>query len=417
MAIFDIFRRNKVKRDVQVFENQPQKQSHSYSPAGLTFSLLRHIDDPENLSTFFGGVELISNSIAEVPILVKEVETNDEYKKHPLYNALKYGKMTKFNLIKQLIHDIYVAGNGLVYIERDNNGDVKKLHYCAPGTYSIFVDEITKTVYYQINFIKEGKILDASNVIHVFKNTKNGLSGVGIANYANIVFPLASAADKSAIEFYDSGGNISGILQSRRDLDTEQKMDAYNEWTNAFRGGNKNGNIAVLGNDFEYKQVGISQKDAQQLETREFNVLEICRYLNINPILLGVKTGSTYNNIEQAQLDLVIHTLLPLINLIEEEFNRKLIRPSQRDKYYIDFDEDKIMFSDRASISNYYINLTKNGIISINEARNALGYKERSQSECDALFVPFTNIEQNTISKDKDPKPDKEDNKEDNQDE
>lgn len=365
--------------------------------SGFSFILDRYITDPETLSAFFGGVELISNSIANVPIFVKDLNSLEINKKHPVIQALGSGRLSKFNLIKQLVHDIYIEGNGVAYIQRGVDGEVKELIYCKPGDYNIFVDQKENKVYYTFPKITGTKYLDRSNVIHLFKNSKDGLTGQPISKYARITVPLSASADRSALQFYDSGGNISGILQSPKHLDTEEKIEAYNEWNNAFRGNEKNGNIVVLGNDFEYKTVGISQKDAQQLETRQFNVSEICRYLQVNPVLLGINTGSAYNNVEQAQLDLVIRTLLPLIELIEEEFNRKLIRPSQRDRYVIDFDEDKIMFTDKTSTANYLMNLVKNGIMTINEARKSLGLKEVENG--DLNIIPYTDINQNSLQK------------------
>lgn len=400
MGLFN-FRRKSNKETVQretTTVEEAIKPRWTYSPVGSSFLLDRYKDDPEALSTFFGGVELISNSIAETPILVKDAQSLEIVKNHPLVRALKYGQISKFNLIKQLIHDIYVAGNGVAYIDRDLNGDVKELVYCPPTSYKILVDATHRKVYYKIPFLTKERLLDPSSVIHIFKNSKEGIIGVGIARYASILFPLASATDKAALEFFDSGGNVSAILQSKKDLDTEEKLEARDAWNSAFRGDSKNGNVAIIGNDFEYRQVGISQKEAQMIESREFNVLEICRYLNISPVLCGVKAGSTYNNIEQAQMDLVIHTLLPLIELIEEEFNKKLIRPSQRDKYVIDFEEEKIMFASKSDTSNYYTNLVKNGLISINEARVALGYVEKEG--CDDLIIPYTDVNANKVNKD-----------------
>lgn len=395
MGIFS--RKKEIKRTADPAQ-EPQQPQWAYTPGGYSFNLGRYSDNPEALSTFFGGVELISNSIAEIPILIKNINDKQIIDNHPLITALKYGQLSKFNLIKQLIHDVYVNGNGIAYIER-TGPDIKALTYCPPGSYTIFVNELTGKVLYQITLYGKNTItVDGSSVIHIFKNSKNGLTGCGIASYANITFPLSSATDRSALEFFDSGGNVSGILQAKRQLDTEEKIEARDAWNNAFRGKSKNGNVAILGNDFEYKQVGISQKDAQMIESREFNVLEICRYLNISPILLGVKAGSTYNNIEQAQLELVIHTLLPLIELIEEEFNKKLIKPSERGKIMIDFDEDKIMFSDKSSTANYYATLVKNGLISINEARIAMGYVEKEG--CDDLIIPYTNINDNKVDTD-----------------
>lgn len=399
MGLFSRKNKQEIKREgVQEQMQVPEHVTRAYTgyyQRGSTYNINSWTTDPETISAFFGGVELISSQIANIPIYVRDKEKLEIVENHQITNILKYGKLSKFNFIKQLIHDIYVNGNGIAYIKRDISGSPKELIYCPPTTYTIWENGLTHEVYYQIPFIRGGDYLDPSSVIHIFKNSKNGLIGIGINKYASITIPLSSAADKSALQFYDSGGNINGILQGKRILDTEEKMEAYNEWTNAFRGGNRNGNIAVIGNDFEYKQVGVSQKDAQSLETRQFNVLEICRYLNINPILLGIQAGSTYNNIEQAQMDLVIHTLLPLINLIEEEFNRKLIKPSERGKYMIDFDEDKIMFTTKSDSANYLTTLTKNGIISVNDAREALGFAKKPG--CDNLIIPYTNINDNKV--------------------
>lgn len=390
------------KKDIEIVainrdNNESSSQSPALVPSGLSFLIDNYTTNPESISAFFGGVELISNSIAEVPILVKNIEDNLIVKDHPVISALKYGRFNKFNLIKQMIHDLYLFGDGFAYIERDVNGDVKNLKYIPYNDCTMWIDEVKRDVYYTVNYINKKKIEDA-NMIHIFKNSKNGLTGIGLKKYASIVFPLAAATDKAALEFFDAGGNISGILQSKKNLDTEEKIEALNSWNSTFRGNAKNGNVAVIGNDFEYKQVGISQKDAQMIESRQFNVLEVCRYLNINPVLLGVNSGSSYNSIEQAQLDLVIHTLLPLIELIEEEFNKKLIRPSQRNNFYVDFDEEKIMFADRSSTANYYTTLVKNGIISINEARMSLGYTEKDGAS--DLIIPFTDINANKVNSD-----------------
>ena len=103
--------------------------------------------------------------------------------------------------------------------------------------------------------------------------------------------------------------------------------------------------------------------------------------------------------------------------LIEEEFNNKLVLPSEKNSFYIDFDEDKIMFADKNSTANYYTNLVKNGLISINEAREAMGFGPREGA--DDLIIPYTNINDNKVDKeeeDNNQKQEENEQKEDNQD-
>ena len=52
------------------------------------------------------------------------------------------------------------------------------------------------------------------------------------------------------------------------------------------------------------------------LETRLFNVAEIARYFNINPVLLGDLSKSSYNTIEAANLEFLTHTLMPYVSMV-----------------------------------------------------------------------------------------------------
>ena len=138
-----------------------------------------------------------------------------------------------------------------------------------------------------------------------------------------------------------------------------------------------------------------NSKDAQLLETRLFNLQDIARFFNISPVLLGDLTHSSYSTIEASLLEFVTHTLYPYITLIENEFTRKLILPSERG-LYIDLDDNYIIKSDKSSQAEYLSKLTGSGIITVNEARKQLGLNPIDGG--DILSIPYTNIGQNTIN-------------------
>ncbi|WP_081470693.1 phage portal protein [Prevotella nigrescens] len=55
-----------------------------------------------------------------------------KYTEHPTYSLLNRepnNKMTRFTFIKTLVISMLLKGNGYAYIERDNNGNAKALHY------------------------------------------------------------------------------------------------------------------------------------------------------------------------------------------------------------------------------------------------------------------------------------------------
>jgi HK97 family phage portal protein len=157
-------------------------------------------------------------------------------------------------------------------------------------------------------------------------------------------------------------------------------------------------NIAVLGSDLDYTPIGSTAAESQLLETRGFNIDEVARYFNISPQLLGDLAHTQYGSLEQAQLDFLMHCLMPYISMIEDEFNRKLLKPSES-TLFIDLDENHIMKADKQATANYLSTLTSAGIMSINEARHLLDLAPVDGG--DDLIIPYTNIEDNTIGKTK----------------
>ncbi len=391
MGLFNRGKKQEIQRDTT-----PQTEPQNNYPLGLSFDLARAINSDNNcLSAFYGGIELITNSLASVPILIKDVETNSVIKDSPLNNIFSSVNIPKFLLIKGLISDAYKYGNGFAYIKRSSNGQPVQIIYRPHGCVSIVWNSQTQKLYYIDNVMSTKKI-EPVNMIHIRKNSLDAINGVSISKVGNKIFSLAKATDDTAKDFFDSGCNVSGVLTSNKPLNPKAKEEVLADWRAAFNSSKAN-NVGVLGYDLHYTPVSNNANDSQLLQSREFNVLEIARYLQINPLLLGVqKGGSAYGSLESAQRDLIIHTLMPWICLIEEEFNNKLILPSEKSKIYIDFDEDKIVFSSRSDTANYYSSLVKNGIISINEARMALGYGERDGA-ADDLIIPYTDVNQNKV--------------------
>ena len=110
--------------------------------------------------------------------------------------------------------------------------------------------------------------------------------------------------------------------------------------------------------------------------------------------MVGDLSHSSYSTIEATLLEFVTHTLSPYIIMCEEEFTRKLIKPSE--KYlYINLDENYKLKSDKQSQANYLNTLVSGGIITANEARQILGFNKVDNA--DSLVIPYTNIKDNTL--------------------
>lgn len=389
MAWYNIFSRTE-KRELD-----QQEQEQDSSGLGLS-NLIRKKEIPSiSLSSVFAAIELISNSVAELPINVKTKEDDKTgiVKVHPIYDALNNSLMTKFMLVKMLIADMLLYGDGIAYIDREMDGTVKSIIYCPHGSYNIRYNDRTRELYYLIQSVRRGKI-EPVDVIHLVKNSKNGVEGVGILNYAFSTLDLAKATEKAAQDYFSSGCHLAGILStSATRLTKEQRESIRDAWNQAH--GAAGTGIAILENGMQYAPVAGNSKESQLLETRLFNLQDIARFFNINPVLLGDLSHSSYSTIEASLLEFVTHTLFPYITLVENELTRKLIKPSEK-TLYIDLDENYIIRSDKQSQANYLSALVGKGIITINEARQQLGLNPMDGG--DELIIPFTNIDDNKIN-------------------
>lgn len=390
MAFLDIFRRNAVQ-DTTI----PQQEQES-GAMGLSFLRNQTNMNMTSLSAVFCAVEKISNSIGQLPIHIKtKIDGKIQYN-HPLNTVIESCNMTKFMLIKMLVTDALLYGDGVAYIERAADGTPLNIIYYQKGSFSTFYNEKDHSIRYKLNGIK-GQIEDC-DVIHVYKNSKNGLQGVGFIDYAQRTISALNSTENAAKSFFDSGMKLDGMLKSTQKLSERQKTEIRQAW-NQVHSTNNNG-LVILGCDMDYRTIGQNANESQLLETRLFNVSEVARFFQISPVLLQDLSKSSYSTIEASTLDFLIHTLTPFIKMLDEELSRKLLKPSERNVYEVELCTDEFMVSDKTATATYLSTLVNAGIITRNEARHII--KMQPIEGGDDLMVAYTDVSQNTIGKETD---------------
>ena len=345
-------------------------------------------------SPFFAAINLISSSVGQMHW---EVKCKDDGDVPPFFYADKVFDeclLTQFMLVKNLIKDVLLYGNGYAYIHRDNKGVPMSLEYLPFGDCNIVYNKANNTLFYQVPKLTKS-LVEPINIIHVVMHSANGIEGKSILSFATNTVKLAGNAEKAASDFFGGGMTVHGILSTESPrLTKDQRESIRNAWNESQIG--QGTGIAVLESGMKYQQISSNSKDAQLLESRIFNIQEVARWFNISPVLLGDLSKTSYNNLEQAQLQFVTNTLAPYVLMLEQEINRKLILPKDKNKYYIDIVEEDIIKQDKQSQVNYLNTLVNSGIITRNEARKQLGYSPIEGG--DDLIVAYTDINQNKIN-------------------
>ena len=364
-------------------------------------NLLKQFKDnnPMTLSPFFAGVNMIANSVSLMNWIFKNDEDEELKKTHYLWHLFDDSKLTRFQTIKNVIQDILLHGNGFIFIKRNpESGQPISLHYSPASQTTMYLNPLNNELYY-LNPIYSSKWDNGDNYLHFYINSDNGYIGKSIVSYAYKVIKLANCTEKSAHDYYSSGGQLYGLIttnSTQPNVGTREKQinSLRQSWDEA-RSQSQGTGVIFIPADLNYHQLSSNAKDSALLESRLYNVTEVARFLNISPMLLGDLSHVAYNSLADAQREFQIHTLQPYVIMIEEEAQRKLIMPSKRGKEFIDLNESAILAIDAEKQANYYTTLVKNGLFTINEARHQLGMPPVDGA--DNLIIPFTNLEQNTI--------------------
>ena len=380
---------------------EPEQRSNSYLESacyalGLSNATLNLANYPAmSLSPVYSAVQIISNAIASLPIdvCIKQDNRKQKLDNHTVYHLFDNTLMTRYTTMKTMMCDLLLIGNAYAYIKRDETGKPIELRYVRPSDVQIEFNEAKQQLYYKIPTVRRGAI-EPIDMIHLTINSLEGVYGRGILFFADKTVKLAKNADKASSNFFSSGCAVNGILSSdAMRLTDEQRNKIRQSWTSAQTGDGSG--IAVLEAGMKYSPVASSMQDAQMIETRLFNVNEIARFFNISPILLGDLSHSQYGTIESANIEFVQHTLLPYVEMIECEFTRKLILPVEHN-IYINFNTNVLLKADKQTEANYITTLTKNGIITINEARQMLSLNPIDG--CDDLILPYTDVASNKVN-------------------
>lgn len=355
--------------------------------------------DPLNLSIIFACLERISNSISQLPIVVKEhkKDASSVVKNHEISNLFYNSNITKTFLMKRIILDMYIKGNAYIYIKR-KNGKPVELIYMEPTSCVPVINKQRQEVYYQ-NRGYDTKLIPATirkeDMIHLYKHASVPYFGKSIFEYATKSTELASYIEGALISYYKSGCTIRGVLSFTGSVSDDQKEYIRKNW-HRIHGDIDGSTIAVLEGDAKYSPITQGSAEAQMYENRRYQDAVLCRWFNMTPVQAGILDGTTYGDIESSNIDFVSRVLMPDIALCEDEFNRKLLPDSTT--FSIDIDETFMLRGKMLDLANYVGTLTDKGIIAPNEGRDKLGLPPVTNG--DDLHVAYSDISQNKINGD-----------------
>lgn len=331
-------------------------------------------------SAVYACVRVISESVASLPLhLYKYNDSGGKEKAidHPLYRILHdepNKEMTAYSFFEVGLTHLLLWGNFYSQIIRNGRGEIIALYPLMPDRMQVDRDDKGNLYYeYMVSSddspINKGSsvILKPEDVFHVPGLSFDGLVGYSPIAMAKNAIGLGIAAEEYGSKFYANGAAPSGVLEHPGTLKDPSRV--RDSWNQTFGGSANSNKVAVLEEGMKYSPVSINPSEAQFLDTRKFQVTEICRIFRVPPHMVADLEKSSFSNIEMQSLEYVIYTLRPWITRLEQAIARRLLSEEEKKKYFVKFNVDGLLRGDYQSRMNGYAVARQNGWMSANDIR------------------------------------------------
>ena len=294
-----------------------------------------------------GCVQLIAGAISSMPMHIYQRAQDGDLKRDinaPLWWVLNEEFSPRwpasagwaYMVASKLLH-----GDGFAEILRGPNGDVKGLMPIHPRRVEVIASPDGMRLVYRVQpdmtiIMPDSKsrlirIIDQDDLLHVAGFGFNGLRGMSaLRNALAVSGRLAISAQDFSANFLDNVGRPDYALVAEGKLDDAQ-FARMQDSLEQHKGPANSGKPMLLEGGLKIQTLTMPLEEMQLLETRKFQVEEICRVFGVPPSLIGHTTLSNWGTGVAAQgQGFVRFALRDHLNAFQNEINRKFFRTAAR---------------------------------------------------------------------------------------
>jgi len=343
----------------------------------------------ENSSPVIGVNEILANPIvraainrivqstSSVPLVVYrgDVEVSEEDPAAHLAENIALGQSNP-QFVAAVTNDLLIYGNSYWRIAKVGKR-ILGLVYMHPTSISRSIDK--NELYFHDE--KETVTLKAGEFVHFKMLNPIDPQVEGLPLLYSIYNPvvLVNEMDRLLSEFLYHGAQPLAILFTKQMM-TETIYNKLTERLQARVGRGQRYRWLVLdGTDFEVKTIDTAFKAGDLVNMRKILREEILACLNVPPAIVGIYEYANYANAREQTKIFWRETIIPILRLIEETLNTQFFAPHLGVEYWCAFDISQVeaIHENLADSANAISNLVNNGIITINEARELLGFGDK----------------------------------------
>lgn len=369
-------------------ESLPPFMRYPETRTGYNVSALRSLD----VSTVLACARVIAQGVAQVPIRFYRVGPDGRSQRlraHPLMDVICRRPnpwQTSYEYRETLALHLVLCGNHFAF-KNVVNGRVIELIPLEPA--NVLVDQKRDlSIEYQVTF-KDGsyRVLGPDQIWHVRGPSWNSWMGLEAVKLAREAIGLAIATEAAHADLHKNGVQASGIYTVADKLPPAD-YKVLRDWIVANTSADNRYMPLILDRGAKFERLTMTGVDAQHLETRKFQIEEICRSFGVNPIMVGYSDKTaTYASAEQMFIAHVVHTLMPWYERLEDSIQVNLL--AGEPDIEVEFFAESLMRGAAKERADYYSKALGSGgspaWMTQNEVREATGLDRIDDDDADAL--------------------------------
>lgn len=320
--------------------------------------------------TVNSAVRLISEAAATLDIGVVGIGADGverpaiDHPAHSLLNIGPNGWTSGFEFIRDLMASALCRDDGGLAWVNWVGGRPFEAIQTAPGVLSVDYDPVTAEPRYRMS----GRALESGTVVHL--RSPFGKAPLSLARDA---IATMIALDTHAANLFSRGARPSGALLFPKGMGEEAVKKAREAWRKTHEGGDSDGRTAILYDGTEFKPFTFASTDAQFIENRSFQILEVARAFRVPPTMLFELDRATWSNTEQLGREFLSYCLEPWLRALEGALSRAFFAEQERGRFAVRFDRDDLTRADLGTRATVINSLIAGRVINPNEGREWLG--------------------------------------------
>lgn len=319
------------------------------------------------VSAVYAGVRLLSGAVATTPCSFYRRTTTGRANANDhdywwLFNEEPCARFSAATFWEFVMTQSLLRGDGIAYLVRQS-------------TFSPRVKDVIPVPRGQVDIIRTGSrlryriqdqledgtwgsfVADQDDVLHFSGFGFNGVHGMSVIQWgARQSIGIAIKADEHAGSSFASGASVQYAVKmpAGKTMTPKQQDDFRAAWVAKYGSGVGVSKVPlILTEGLDVSELSMTSVDAQLLESRQFQVIDIARAFGLPPHMIAETSASTSwgSGIEQMSMGFIKWALRPHLQRWQQEMNRKLFG---RNTFFIEFNVDGHLEGDSKAQAEYF---------------------------------------------------------------